>query len=327
MIHLNHVTHTFEDKNHTFTALNDINLHISKGEVVGIVGYSGAGKSTLIRLLNGLITPTSGDILIEGKHINQLAKKDLNRMRHKVAMIFQSFNLLASLTVYENIALALTIANYSKRDIKNRVLEVLELVGLTDKKNEYPKTLSGGQKQRVGIARAIANHPDILLCDEITSALDQKTTYEIIEVLKSIQEKMGVTICFISHQLDVVRQLCDRIVVIDQGRIVEDKNTKDIFISPEHSVTRSLIDSLFETHLRQTEHVYKLIYTSKVVDKTILSDVIKKYDIHTNIIHAKSIELKDEIFGYLWIEITGKNRQAAIQALKTKGIEVQHEFI
>lgn len=324
MIVLNEVTKIFEDN---FIALSNINLKINKGETVGIVGYSGAGKSTLVRLINGLITPTTGEVIVDGKNINKLNKKELNRMRHKVAMIFQSFNLLASLTVYQNIELALKIANIAKEDRRKRILEVIKLVGLEDKINDYPKTLSGGQKQRVGIARAIVNKPKILLCDEITSALDQKTAYEIIDVLKEIKKQTNVTICFISHQLDIVRQISDRVIVMDRAKIVEENTSKEIFIHPKHEATKSLVASLLEANISETKNVYRLIYSNKIVNETVLSDVIKKYDIDTNIIHAKSIEIKDEIIGYLWIQILGINKDKAILELTKQGIEVLYDSV
>lgn len=325
MIRFNQVNKVFQTNKETSHVLKNVNLHIKRHKVVGIVGYSGAGKSTLIRLINALIEPTSGDVIVDGHHLNQMNKKQIHHMRHSVAMIFQSFNLLSSLTVYENIALALKIAGVDKSEHKKRVLEVIDLVGLEDKVNDYPKTLSGGQKQRVGIARAIVNHPSVLLCDEITSALDQKTAYEILEVLKQVQTKTGVTICFISHQMDMIRKICDRVIVMHQGEIVEENDTKGLFINPKHKVTQTLIASILENNIQKHESIYRLIYTAGRVDQSILSDVIKKYNIDTNIIHAKSIELKYETLGYLWIQIKGPNKNHAINALLESGIEVYYE--
>lgn len=327
MIEFVGVNKIFKDNQKEYQALKDINLHIYPGEITGIVGYSGAGKSTLIRLINGLISSTSGEIIVNGFNLNQIRKKDIYKMRHKVSMVFQSFNLLSSMTVYENICLALKIAKVPKNKHHEKVLEVIKLVGIEDKINDYPKTLSGGQKQRVGIARAIVNNPNILLCDEITSALDKKTSDEIVEVLKNIQRETGVTICFISHQMDTVRKICDRVIVMHEGEIVEENNTKDLFINPKHKITKTLIQSVLENNIKFYEDTYQLIYTSHKVDQTILSDVIKKYNIDTNIIHAKSIELKDEVIGFLWIQIKGKHKSFAIKELIDSGIEVQHEYI
>lgn len=325
MIILKNIEKEFLTNKISFSALKNINLHIKENETVGIVGYSGAGKSTLVRLINGLIKPTKGEVIVDGILLNNLKKNQLNRMRHNVAMIFQSFNLLASLTVYENIELPLKIANVDKKTRKEKVLNAIKLVGLEDKTNSYPKTLSGGQSQRVGIARAIVNEPKILLCDEISSALDQKTAYEIISVLKEIKLKTNITICFISHQLDIVRQICDRVVVMEDGVIVEENSTRTIFTNPKHSATKSLVESILESNISENKDVYKLIYSSNNLNQTALSDVIKKHNISTNIIHAKSIELVNEVVGYLWIQITGINKGKAINDLIKEGVEVVYE--
>ncbi|HPG43210.1 MAG TPA: ATP-binding cassette domain-containing protein, partial [Acholeplasmataceae bacterium] len=232
MIELKDIQHIYHQKHTSFQVLKDVNLTIHDQEIIGIVGYSGAGKSTLIRLMNGLIKPTSGHVIVDGVTINDLNRQELNRMRQSMGMIFQHFHLVFSMTVYQNIMLALNIGNYPKEQSEKRVHELLELVGLKDKAKRYPVELSGGERQRVGIARALANHPKYLLCDEATSALDQKTAHDIVLLLKDIQEKTGITIIFISHQIDVIKDLCDRIIVMNQGVIIEDQRAKELFTKP-----------------------------------------------------------------------------------------------
>ncbi|CCV63635.1 D-methionine ABC transporter, ATP-binding protein [Alteracholeplasma palmae J233] len=321
MIKLENITKTYKLKNkEEFKALDNINLTINEKEVLGIVGYSGAGKSSLLRIINLLIKPTSGRIIVDNKDMLTLKRKELERMRHTIGMVFQNFNLLNQLTVYQNIKLILDISNYTE-DKEKRIIEVLTLVNLLDKKDEYPSKLSGGQKQRVGIARAIANKPKYLLCDEITSALDQKTSIEVIELLKDIKEKTDVTIIFITHQIDMVRKICDRVIVMEDGKIVEENKTLDLFISPQSSVSKNLIETDLKLDLNKNENIYRLIYKGNTKE-TILSDVIKKYQINTSILKAQTIDIKDEVIGYLFIEITGDKTLEAINYLKNNKIEV-----
>ncbi|GAA7259679.1 hypothetical protein HpCK38_17240 [Helicobacter pylori] len=224
-----------------FCALKDITLKINENEIMGIIGYSGAGKSTLVRLINRLEEPSGGRILIDGENILELDKTTLRKRRRKIGMIFQHFNLLSAKNVYENIAFALKIAHWDKKIIPHRVEELLELVGLCDKARSYPSQLSGGQKQRVEIARALANEPKILLCDEATSALDTKTTRSILDLLKQIQKKMSLTIVLITHQIEVVSQIADKICVMSEGRIVEVGDKEKILLSPSHKVTQEIL--------------------------------------------------------------------------------------
>lgn len=224
-----------------FCALKDINLKINENEIMGIIGYSGAGKSTLVRLINRLEEVSGGKILIDGENILELDKTALRKRRRKIGMIFQHFNLLSAKNVYENIAFALKIAHWDKAKIPQRVQELLELVGLSDKAKSYPSQLSGGQKQRVAIARALANEPKILLCDEATSALDTKTTRSILDLLKQIQKKMSLTIVLITHQIEVVSQIADKVCVMSGGKIVEVGEKEQIFLHPKHTVTQEIL--------------------------------------------------------------------------------------
>lgn len=324
MIELKNIYKTFESRKEKFQALNYINLCIENQEILGIVGYSGAGKSTLIRIINGLIKPTHGEVIIDHVHLHSLKQEDLNRMRYQLSMIFQHFNLVANLTVYENIKLALNIKKYPKKDIPKRIHEVLLLVGLEDKKDRYPSALSGGEKQRVGIARAIANHPKYLLCDEATSALDQKTAYEIVDLLKDIHKKTKITIIFISHQIEIVKDLCQRVVVMDKGEIIEDQPIKELFINPKHETTKKLLKQVLDEpeHLKN-RHIYELIYAHQNVNQSVISHMIKTYDIDVNIVYAKTLSIALESIGYLYVELIGSQIEQAICYLKTKQIEVR----
>lgn len=324
MIELYKINKLYESKKESFQALKNINLKIKDQEILGVVGYSGAGKSTLVRLINGLIKPSCGQIIIDGTSIHALKQEDLNRMRYDISMIFQHFNLVSNLNVYDNIKLALNIKKYPKEDIDHRIHEVLDLVGLVDKKHRYPKELSGGEKQRVGIARAISNRPKYLLCDEATSALDQKTAYDIVQLLKTIHKQTKITIVFISHQMEIVKDLCERVVVMDEGRIIEDQSTKNLFVSPKNSITKKLIKQVIDepVHLKNKNY-YELIYAHDNVDDSLLSYAIKTYQIDVNIVYAKTLAINTEMIGYLYLEIIGEHIDQAINYLREKDIEVR----
>ncbi len=253
MIEIKNLSKTFITATSKVQALDNINLKIEKGDIFGIIGFSGAGKSTLIRCLNRLEEPDSGRILVEGRDITNMDKKELRGARRKIGMIFQQFNLLDSRTVFQNIAFPLEISGLPKEKIKGRVDEILEMVGLNDKANSYPSQLSGGQKQRVGIARALANEPDVLLSDEATSALDPMTTYSILELLKEINQKLNLTIILITHELDVLNHICKNMAVIEEGKIVESGPVEKFFTNPESSTAKSFVKIL---NSFQRERVY-----------------------------------------------------------------------
>lgn len=323
MIKINNISKQYQLKNkEVFHAVDNVTLEINDGEIVGIVGFSGAGKSTLVRLLNGLIKPDHGEVLIDDIDITKISKKELNLLRHNIGMVFQNFNLISSLTIKDNISLALKIAEFSndKELIENRALEVLTLVGLVDKVDEYPKNLSGGQKQRVAIARAIANNPKYLLCDEITSALDNKTAFEIVELLKNISEDNNITIVFISHQLDIVRALCNRVIVMESGKVVEDNLTQNIFLEPKASATKSLIGTTIDTS--QYKNKYLLKYSESASEKTILSDAILKYGVIVNILEAQTMNVNNLIIGFMVVDIIGDNKEKLIKYLNENKVEV-----
>lgn len=323
MIEITNVSKTYMVEKKALTVLKDINLKVSENEILGIVGLSGAGKSTLIRMMNGLCKPTTGQVLIHGKAINDLRKKDLNRIRYSIGMVFQHFNLLASMTVYDNIKLSLNISKYKKEDIDRRIQEVLTLVGLHHKIKSYPKELSGGERQRVAIARALANHPKVLLCDEATSSLDKVTANELVKLLKKIQEKTNITIVFITHQIEVAKDLCERIIVMQAGEIIENQLTKDLFVHPKMDLTKQLVESIVHDIDFSQEGVYELIYGNRNSKDTTISDTIKKYDIDINILHGKNIDIGTDNIGYLYVQIFGKQKESAIEYLKSQGIEVK----
>lgn len=313
-------------------AVKNVNLHISKGDIFGIIGLSGAGKSSLIRLLNRLEEPTSGEIIIDGINIVSLNKQQLLEKRKKIGMIFQHFNLLSSRTVGENIAFALEIAKWNKKEINKRVDELLELVELSEKKNSYPSQLSGGQKQRVAIARALANNPEILLSDEATSALDPKTTKSILELIKNIQKKLGLTVVMITHQMEVIRDICNKVAVMANGEIVETGGVHHIFSAPQAEITKELISNLpndnqttVELVKREGKSIIKLKFLGSIAEEPILSKAIKKFDIDFSIIGGSIENLSTMQVGHLFIELSGhlEEQKEAINWFKEEGVFVE----
>lgn len=242
MIRLEQVSKIFYKNKGAIQALHDISLHIAKGDIFGIIGYSGSGKSTLVRTINLLERPTTGQVYLSGKDIVPLSDKELMPLRRKIGMIFQQFNLLSSRTVFDNIALPLELIGMDKQKIQEKVTQLLQLVDLSEKGQDYPVALSGGQKQRVAIARALASDPEILLCDEATSALDPQTTRSILALLKRINQELGITIVLITHQMEVVRAICNRVAVISNGRLIEENTTEVLFQSPTSNITKELLN-------------------------------------------------------------------------------------
>ncbi len=333
MIKLIDVNKSFVDKSKEVHAVVDVNVEIDKGDIAGIVGLSGAGKSTLIRLLNRLETPDRGEIIIDGTDITKLVKNELRHFRMQCGMIFQHFNLLWSRTVVENIMLPLEIAGVEKKDRRLRAKELLELVGLADKENVYPNELSGGQKQRVGIARALANNPKILLCDEATSALDPKTTDSILELLKDINEKLGITIILITHEMDVIRKICSRVSVMSDGRIIEDGNVHEIFNHPKHPITKEFVknDVLGAIHapetgfkLNENKKLIKLIFSDDSAKNPVLSNLIKDYHLIPNIVEAQIKSVGKDQIGFLIVEIDKEYDLSEVKAyLETENVVVE----
>ena len=249
MIKLSHIEKVYDSPSGPVKALKDISLHIKEGEIYGIIGLSGAGKSTLVRCINLLERPTSGEVIVDGKDMMALSNSELREARKDIGMIFQHFNLLSSATVFDNIAFPLTLANTPKEKITAKVTELLELVGLADKADKYPSQLSGGQKQRVGIARALANEPKVLLCDEATSALDPQTTKAILELIKDINEKLKLTVVVITHEMQVIKDICDKVAVIEKGLIAENGPVLEVFTDPQKPITKEFISVLLSNEL------------------------------------------------------------------------------
>ncbi len=269
MIELKEVVKEYRTKNKEVLAVDHVNLSIRAGSIYGVIGFSGAGKSTLIRMFNHLEAPTSGEVIIDGDHIGQLSKNGLRAKRQKVSMIFQHFNLLWSRTVLKNIMFPLEIAGVPRRRAKQKALELVELVGLKGREKAYPSELSGGQKQRVGIARALANDPTVLLCDEATSALDPQTTDEILDLLLKIREQQNLTIVLITHEMHVIRRICDEVAVMESGKVIEQGPVTQVFENPQHTVTKRFVkDDLnddFETSLTELEPLEKDAYIVRLV--------------------------------------------------------------
>ena len=320
MITFRNVSKVYESKKQKVEALKNIDLTIHKGDIFGVIGFSGAGKSTLIRTVNLLETPTSGEVIVDGKNLSQLSKRDLRKEQKKIGMIFQHFHLLNSKTVYENIALPLILSNYPKNKIRDKVKEVLAFVGLSDKIDNYPDQLSGGQKQRVGIARALVTNPDILLCDEATSALDPETTASILNLLKKINETYNITILLITHEMEVIKKICNRVAIMEKGAVVESGNVFDIFTNPQIDTTKKFVKSIVRDDIPSS--IYRLVdsngYVGRVFNfkflgsssgKPIISQLAKNFNVEVNVLFGNIIEVQDIPFGNLILELVGPTQE------------------
>lgn len=338
MIELKNITKKFHKTGREITALNNVSLHVPEGKIFGVIGTSGAGKSTLIRCINLLEKPTSGDVIVGGKYLLSLSNAALAQERRQIGMIFQHFNLLSSRTVFDNVAFPLELAGVSKDEIKDRVKELLELVGLKEKINDYPASLSGGQKQRVAIARTLANNPKVLLCDEATSALDPGTTRSILNLLKDINKRLNITILLITHQMEVVKAICDEVAVISNGELIEQGTIGEIFANPKHALTSEFIASSLhieipEIYQERLSVVYKnglnpllrLELNGKSVNEPILTQAARKFNVNANIITAQTAFAGDANFGILIVELSGdeSEQNQAINFFKEKHIKTE----
>lgn len=332
MIEIKNLSKIYKDKSSCVKALENINLQIKRGEIFGIIGLSGAGKSTLIRTINRLEEPTEGKIIIDGKDITALDKKSLRNFRKEIGMIFQHFNLLNSRTVFQNIAFPLEINNYDKKTIEKRVNDLLELVDLSDKKDSYPSQLSGGQKQRVAIARALANNPKVLLCDEATSALDPKTTKSILSLVKKIREEFNLTVVLITHQMEVIKEICNRVAIIEAGKIIELNTVEEIFARPQTNTAKSFISHISKSNEEEIIYpkipdstVVRLSYLGDSAKKPIISNLIKKFNIDINILSGNINELQSTSVGNLLIQISGDSIEVekAFDWLKNQNIDLE----
>lgn len=339
MIDISNLTKTYYSSAGEINAIKGIDLKVKKGQIFGIIGQSGAGKSTLIRCINMLERPTSGTVIVDGDDMAKLSNKELLQKRQRIGMIFQHFNLLSSRTVYDNIAYPLEIQGLGKDDIKKRVLPLLELVGLSDRADYYPSQLSGGQKQRVGIARALSSEPKVLLCDEATSALDPQTTKAILDLLLDINKKLDLTIVLITHEMNVIKEICDKVAVIENGLIVEEGDVLDVFTNPQTATAQEFISTIINRDLPPALSKLNLSPTPKNGDKLMLrlsfigdstnepliSGAIRRHDVDVSIIYGNIDSIKDVPYGTLIAEIIGKheNMSNALDYFKQQNLRVE----
>lgn len=332
MIKIENLSKVYQNGSNPIHALKNISLKIHKGEIFGIIGLSGAGKSTLIRCINRLEEPTEGRIVIDGEDITQLDKKSLRNVRKKIGMIFQHFNLFSQKTVYKNIAFPLELEGLSKSEIEKRVNTLLDYVGLKDKKDAYPSQLSGGQKQRVAIARALANNPKILLSDEGTSALDPKTTKSILDLLRRVRDEFGLTIVLITHQMEVIKEVCDRVAIIEDGNIIEINTVEDLFKNPKTKTAMEFISKLksdiSEEVIEPNDFegtIVRLGYSKGNAKEPIVSNMVKKFDVQANILAGDINRILSKNIGHLILELQGSDTEVskAIEFLRHNNVDVE----
>lgn len=321
MIEIKNISKTFHQNKQSFKALDNVSLNVEQGDIVGIIGFSGAGKSTLIRTVNLLEKPDSGEIIINGKDFTKLNSKQLAKERKKIGMIFQHFNLLSSRTVFENVALPLELDNTNKSEINKKVNELLKIVGLEEKANDYPRSLSGGQKQRVAIARALANDPYLLLCDEATSALDPATTQSILQLLRDINQKLGITILLITHEMEVIKSICNHVAVIDKGKLLIKGTLSDIISNKDHPIIKQFLNSRVMTIPQELnkklqkepqDGLFPLIeveLNENLSVEDLLSIVYDKYKIPYKILKADVEYLGEANFGKLLLQLQGEDEE------------------
>lgn len=326
ILKLEGLTKTFSTKNGEVQALSDINIDIEEGEIFGIIGMSGAGKSTLVRCINLLEEPTSGNVKFDGMELTTLSKKELNLERRKISMIFQQFNLLMQRTALKNVCFPLELQGIPKAEAEAKARELLELVGLSERANSYPSQLSGGQKQRVAIARALATDPKVLLCDEATSALDPKTTRAILELLKDINQKLGLTIIVITHEMAVVQKICDRVAVIDGGKIAEMGDTKAIFAKPKTEATRRLVypDGQMEQNFSGSSLV-RIVFDGPYAYEPVIANMILETGEPVNIIYANMQDVNGLAIGQMIVRLPADEDKAheMIKYLKSKNVTIE----
>lgn len=335
MIKLKQVSKDYISNRKAVRALHPIDLSIHKGEIFGIIGHSGAGKSTLIRCINLLERPTEGEVWLDGIELTALSVRQLQAQRRRIGMIFQHFNLLSSATVFENIAFPLRLSGRPSVEIKKRVEELLELVGLSAHGDKYPSQLSGGQKQRVGIARALANEPSVLLCDEATSALDPQTTKSILALLQDINEKLQLTIVLITHEMQVIRSICDRVAVIDQGHIVESGEVVDVFLHPQHAVTKDFIEQVSDlTELESVlsvakasdgHQVMRITFLGEKTYEPILYETTRQVGTPFSILQGTISRMKNRPYGQLVVKLEASEAQGleVIEKLRAHGLDAE----
>lgn len=319
MIQLKDIDVIFQQNKKTIKAVDNVTLEIDKGDIYGIIGYSGAGKSTLVRTINLLQIPTKGSVFVDDIELTQLSAKELREQRKKIGMIFQHFNLMNNLSVFDNVAFPLKKSNLAKKDIHLKVEQLLTLVGLADKAQSYPRQLSGGQKQRVAIARALANDPNVLLCDEATSALDPKTTYSILELLKKVNQELGITIVIITHEMQVVKEICNKVAIMEDGKIIEKGSILEIFTNPKNSLTQDFIDTAthvntgIETvvshehllNLKSGDVLVKLSFVGATTGEPLITKLSKSYNVSANILFGNVEIIQNTPVGVLLVGLSG----------------------
>lgn len=344
MIDIQDLSLTYAGPQGPVHALKNINLHIQAGEVFGIIGRSGAGKSSLVRCMNLLNRPASGKMIVNGRDLLQLSDAQLRQARQEIGMVFQHFNLLSSRTVFDNAALPLELAGVSKAEIAQRITPLLELVGLAHLANRYPAQISGGQKQRVGIARALASNPRVLLSDEATSALDPETTRSILDLLRQVNRELGVTVVLITHQMQVIKQIADRVAVMEAGQVVELGAVLDVFTNPQQAITQSLIDEIVPQELPasvqqrvqalslglpagQSGQLLRLSYAGDSAYQPVLSHLIRELGLDLSILHGQIDDIQGQTFGSLAVFASGPPAQitAAIAYLQRNGVQVRQQ--
>ena len=335
MIQFKNISKHYQLKGQTLRALNQINLEIPEGSIFGIIGYSGAGKSTLIRLINLLERPSEGQVIVNGQDLTALDAKSLRQQRTHIGMIFQHFNLMQTKTVAANIEMPMQLLGWSKAEREKRLEELLDFIDLKHKRNAYPDELSGGQKQRVGIARALANHPKILLCDEATSALDPQTTQSVLQLLKKINQEQGITIVMVTHEMDVIESVCDHVAVMEQGQVIEMGNTLSIFSQPQHPTTKTFIQTVLQQHLpvnilnnlenKNHHSIYSLQFLGTSAQETVVQAVIKQFDISLNILFANMTEIDGSVIGQMFVQLLGDEAviRQAVEFLQARGVQVE----
>ena len=338
MIKLENIDVTFKQGIKVVNAVKNVSLHVEPGDIYGIIGYSGAGKSTLVRTINLLQRPTKGNVVVNGVNLLKLKPKGLRAARKKIGMIFQHFNLMNTLSVFDNVAFPLKKSGKTKSEIEEKVLSLLELVGLEDKVNSYPRQLSGGQKQRVAIARALANDPNVLLCDEATSALDPKTTYSILELLQKVNVQLGITIVIITHEMQVVKEICNKVAVMEEGEVIEQGSVLEIFTNPERDLTKDFIDTAthinqgIETvlsheqllNLQEGDYLVKISFVGASTGEPLITKLSTQFQVAANILFANVEIIQDTPVGTLLVGLSGEKSgiENALSYIKEQGVSV-----
>ncbi|OTH00684.1 methionine ABC transporter ATP-binding protein [Acinetobacter sp. ANC 4973] len=339
MIEFKNISKHYELKGQTIRALDQINLEIPAGSIFGIIGYSGAGKSTLIRLINLLERPNNGQVIINQTDFTALDSRTLRQERANIGMIFQHFNLLQTKTVADNIEMPLKLLGVNKAEREKRLNELLEFIDLTHKKDAFPDELSGGQKQRVGIARALANHPKILLCDEATSALDPQTTKSVLALLKKINKEQGITIVMVTHEMDVIESVCDYVAVMEQGKVIETGSTLEIFSQPQHPTTKNFIQTVLQQQLpvnilnnlenQNHKSIYSLQFLGTSAQETVVQTAIKQFDVSLNILFANMTEINGSVIGQMFVQLLGDPEiiRQTIDFFEQNGVKVEQSGV